>query len=132
MSLAAGPTHPRSLLLDLSVATSNGSMNASSVIEDYVSLPLPRYDFHVNSSTCINDSAVGSSQALPPVEAKSSPLDDMMTAAYGDKFLCCDGGPHDSAWCQHWSVIIHHFDQHYSLSGYSIFKRYIDLLCDVL
>ena len=55
-----------------------------------------------------------------------------MTAAYGDKLLYGDGGPRDSAWCQRWSVIIHHLGQHYSLPDGSIGKRYIDLLCDEL
>ena len=106
MSLAAGSSHHQGLSLDLSVAASNGSTNASVLTEDHMSLARPRYDFHVNSSTCVNDSAVGNSQALPAVETIGSPLDEMMTAAYGDKLLYCDGGPHDSEWCQHWSVII--------------------------
>ena len=131
VSLAPGSSHPHGLSLDLSVATSNGSTTASAVTEDHVSLGRPRYDFRVNSSTCVRDNAVGNSQALPraPMEAIGSPLDDMMTAAYGDKLLYCDDGPRDSAWCQCWSVIVHHLGQHYSLPGGSIGKRYIDLLC---
>ena len=82
-----------------------------------MSLARPRYDFRVNSSTCVNDSAVGNSQALPAVEAIGFPLDEMMTAAYGDKLLYCDGGPRDSAWCRRWSVVIQHLGQHYSLPG---------------
>ena len=38
----------------------------------------PRYDFRVNSSTCVNDSAVGNSQALPAVEVIGSPLDALL------------------------------------------------------
>ena len=124
VSLAAGSSHPQRLSLDSSAATSNGSANTSAMTEDYVSLAHPRYDFRVNSSTCVTNNAVGNSQALPAVKAIGSPLDEMMTAAYGDKLLYGDGGPHDSAWCQHWSVIIHHLDQYYSLPGGSIGKRY--------
>ena len=97
VSLAAGSSHPQGLSLHLSVGTSNGSTNPSVLTEDHVSLAHPRYDFRVNSSTCVNDSAVGNSQALPAVVAIGSPLDEMMTAAYGDKLLYCDGGPRDSA-----------------------------------
>ena len=132
VSLAAGSGHPQGLSLDFSVGTSNGSTNPSVLTEDHVSLARPRYDFRVNSSTCVNDSTIGNSQALPAVEAIGSPLDEMMTAAYGDKLLYCDGGPRDSAWCRRWSVVIQHLGQHYSLPGGSIGKRYIDLLCDEL
>ena len=39
VSLAAGSSHPQGLSLDLSVATSNGSTNASAMTEDHMSLP---------------------------------------------------------------------------------------------
>ena len=69
-----------------------------------------------------------------PVDHRAlhSSLDDMMKTAYGDKLLYSDGGPHDSAWCQCWSVIVQHMGQHYSLPGGSIGKKYIDLLCEEL
>ena len=76
VSLAAGSSHPQGLSLDLSTATSNGSANTSAMTEDHVSLARPRYDFRVNSSTCVNNNAVGNSQALPAVEAIGSPLDE--------------------------------------------------------
>ena len=33
-----------------------------------------------------------------------------MPCAYVDKPLYCDGGPHDSVWCQYWSVITQHYN----------------------
>jgi len=77
--------------------------------EDHVSLAAEqRYDFHVNSNSCINDSAFSNSQGLSALgpEISCSSLDKMMTVAYGDKLLHSDGGPRDSAWCQHWSIIV--------------------------
>jgi len=57
-----------------------------------------RYDFHVNSSSYINDSAFSNSQGLSTLgpEISCSSLDKMMTVAYGDKLLYSDGGPRDS------------------------------------
>ena len=102
----------------------------SSSLDDHMSLTAEaRYDFCVNASSCI-DGASSNSQGSLPVDhrASCSSLDDMMNTAYGDKLLYSDGGPHDSAWCQRWSVIIQHMGQHYSLPGGSIGKEYIDLL----
>ena len=56
----------------------------------------------------------------------------MINATYGNKLLYSDCGPHASVWCQHWSVIIQHIGQHYSLPGGYIGKKYIDLLCKEL
>jgi len=57
-----------------------------------------RYDFYVNSSSCINDSALSNSQGLPAVgpQIPCSSLDEMMNVAYGDKLLYSDGGPRHS------------------------------------
>jgi len=106
-------------------------------MEYHVSLAAKqRYDFHVNSSSYINDSAFSNSQGLSALgpHISCSSLDKMMTVAfaYGDKLLYSDGGPRDSGWCQHWSIIVQHMGQHYSLLGGSIGKKYIDLLCDEL
>ena len=90
----------------LPAATSNGMINtSSSFADDHVSLAGP---------------------SLPAVvlETSCSPLDEMMTAAYGDKLLNCDGDPRDSVWCQHWSAIVQHMGQHYSLPSGSIGKKY--------
>ena len=57
-----------------------------------------------------------------------SQLDAIMTSAYDDKPLYCDGGRHGSAYCQHWSVITQHLGQHYLLPGISISKTYICIL----
>jgi len=95
-----------------------------------------RYDFPVNSSSCINDSdsAFSNSHGLPAVcpEISCFSLDKMMNVAYVDKLLYSDCGPQDYVWCQRWSVIIQHMGQHYSLPGGSIGKKYIDLLSDEL
>jgi len=102
--------------------------------DDHVSLVAEqRYDFYVNSSSCINDSAFSNSQGLSTLgpEIFCSSLDKMMTVAYGDK-LYSDGGPRDSVWCQRWSIIVQHMGQHYSLPGGSIGKKYINLLCNEL
>ena len=101
VSLAAVPRSQ-----GLPATTNNGMISTrSSLTDDHVSLAGPN---------------------LPAVqEISCSPLDEMMTAAYGDKLLNCDGGPRDSVWCQRWSVIVQHMGQHYSLPGGSIGKRYI-------
>ena len=65
MSLAAGSSLHQGLLQNLSVATSDGSMNESVLTKHHVSLSQ-------------------SSQALLAVEAIDSSLDEMMIAAYGD------------------------------------------------
>ena len=106
----------------------------SGSLDDHVSSPAEaRYDFCVNASSCI-DGASSNSQGSLPVDhrASRSSLDDMMKTTYGDKLLYSDGGPRDSAWCQHWSVIVQHMGHHYSLPGGSIGKKYIDLLCEEL
>jgi len=64
--------------------------------EDHMSLAAEqRYDFHVNSSSCINDSTFSNSQGLSALgpEISCSSLDKMMTVAYGNKLLYSDDGP---------------------------------------
>ena len=119
---------------DVSHAKSDGLMKddaKSGSLDDHVSLSAEaRYDFCVNARSCIDGVSSNSQGSLPlDCRALHSLLDDI---AFGDKLLYSDGGPHDSAWCQHWSVIVQHMDQHYSLPGGSIGKKYIDLLCEKL
>ena len=73
----------------LSATTSDDLMNTSSLTEDHVSLAEPRYDFCTNSSSCINDGAIGNGHGLPTVrlEDSCSPLDELMVTACGDKLL---------------------------------------------
>ena len=83
-------------------------MNTSRSTGDHVSLSEPRYDFCRNSSSCINESAIGNGKGLSTVDLQDScsSLDELMITAYGDKLLYCDGGPRDSVWCQRWSIIV--------------------------
>ena len=48
VSLATASSHHQGLSMDLSVATSVGSMNESVVTKNCMSLAQSRYDFHVN------------------------------------------------------------------------------------
>ena len=92
-----------------------------------------RYDSCVNARFCIDGSSRNSQGSLSvDHKASRSSLDDMIKTAYGDKVLYSDSAPHDSSWCQCWSVIIQHMGQHCSLPGGSIGKKYIDLLCKEL
>ena len=127
VNLAAEVTDRQSL----SAVASDELVNTSGSTGDHVSFPEPRYDFRRNSSSCINESAVGNGEGLSTVDLQDSRslLDELMIAGYGDKLLYCDGGPRDSVWCQRWSIIVQCMGQHYSLPGGSIGRRYIDLLC---
>ena len=115
----------------LSAIASDELMNASRSTGDHVSLPEPRYDFCHNSSSCINESATGNAEGLSSVDLQDSrsSLDKLMITAYSHNLLYCDGGPHNSVWCQRWSIIVQCMGQHYSLPGGSIGRKYIDLLC---
>ena len=93
-------------------------------LDDHMSLTAEVwYELCVNASSCI-DGASNNSQDSLSVDrrASSSSLHNMINTAYGDKLLYSDGGPHDSAWCQHWSVINQHKSQYYSLPGGSMVK----------
>ena len=104
------------------IMMSNELMNMSRSTGDHMSLPESRYDFHRNTSSCINESAIGNGEGLSTVDLQDarSSLDELMITAYGDKLLYCDGGPRDSVWCQRWSIIVQCMGQHYSLPGGSI------------
>ena len=54
-----------------------------------MSLPEPRYDFHHNSSFCINESAIGNDEGLSTIglEDSHSSLYELMITVYGDKLL---------------------------------------------
>ena len=82
----------------LSVVASDELMNTSRSTGDHVSLPEPRYDFHRNSSSCINETTIGNGEVLSTVHLQDSrsSLDELMITAYGDKLLWCGGGPRDS------------------------------------
>ena len=96
----------------LSAVVSDDLVNTSRSTGDHVSLSEPRYDFRHNSSSCINESAVGNGEALSrglstvDLQDSRSSLDELMITAYGDKLLYCDGGSCDSVWCQRWSIIV--------------------------
>ena len=116
----------------LSAVVSDELMNTSRSTGDHVSLPEPRYDFRRNSSSCINKSAIGNSEGLSTVDLQDSrsSLDKLMITAYSDKLLYCDGGPHDSVWCQRWSIIVQCMRQYYSLPGVPLAENI--LICCVL
>ena len=50
--------------LGLSAVASNELMNTSRSTGDHTSLPEPRYDFHRNSSSSINESTIGNGEGL--------------------------------------------------------------------
>jgi len=95
----------------------------------------PRYDLRANTSARVNHDVLcaDDSQDVPVVgEEPSSQLNQLMKIAYGDTLVYSEGGSRDFPWYQHWSVIIQHLGQHYSLPGGSISKHYVELLCDEL
>lgn len=56
-----------------------------------------RYDFHIDASSCIDHASNNIQGSLSiNLKASHSSLDEMMSAAYGDKMLHSDGGPRDS------------------------------------
>ena len=92
----------------MSAVASDELMNTSRSTGDHVSLPESRYDFRRNTTSCINESAIGNGEGLSTVDLQDarSSLDELMITACGDKLLYCDGDPRDSVWCQHWSIIV--------------------------
>ena len=87
------------------VSTKGGGMlkkcARSDSLEDHMSLAVEaRYDFRIDGSSCI-DCASNNTQGSLSVDLKAShsSLDEMMSAAHGDKLLYSDGGPNNSEWC---------------------------------
>jgi len=110
-------------------------MSDTSVMGHVSCVAEPRYDFHTNTSAHVNRDVLcaDDSQDVPVVGKESlSQLSQLMKITYGDTLMYSEGGSCDFPWCQHWSVIIQHLGQHYSLPGGSISKCYVELLCDEL
>jgi len=51
-----------------------------------------------------------------------------MYKGYGASLIHSEGGSRSSIWCKHWSVIVQHWDLHYSLFGGSVGRHYVELL----
>ena len=64
----------------LSAVASDELMNTSRSTGDHVSLPESRYDFRRNTSSCINESAIGNGEGLSTVDLQDarSSLDELM------------------------------------------------------
>ena len=59
-------------------------------------------------------------------------IDTLIHKAYGAPLICSVGGPFNSVWCQHWSIIIQHRGLLYSLPGGTVGKHYVELLNEEL